>query len=98
MVSAISTTCSKKEFTETRRDLASSATKEATRLRPETESDLFTRDLAGSTSTLSELYATVAWRSSRKGTETVDSILIRNSTKIFVRTCFSGRTTLRLWV
>ena len=55
IVSAISTTCSKKEFTETRSDLVSSAVKEATRLFPETERDLLTRDLAGSVSTLREL-------------------------------------------
>ena len=55
IVSAISTTCSKKEFTETRSDLVSSAVKEATRLFPETERDLLTRDLAGSASTLREL-------------------------------------------
>ena len=76
MVSAMRTTCSRKEFTETLKARASSAVNEATRLSPSTERLLFTLDLAGSTSTRRELYATVAWRDEQKGMEILASIII----------------------
>ena len=75
MVSAMRTTCSRKEFTETLKARASSAVNEATRLSPSTERLLFTLDLAGSTSTRRELYATVACRDEQKGIEILASII-----------------------